>query len=99
VQALDLDPRHVGAHRVFARLRWEAGRKAEAVEHLETIRRADPTDVSCRGMLGEYLVENQQPADAIAPLNEALLLAPQSEPVRQLLALAHVRTGNQLARQ
>lgn len=98
-EALKLAPEHPEANVTLARLHWEAGRRAAAVPYLETVRRVVPHDLAARAMLGEYMLEEARPAEAVRVLAEAHALAPEHDGVRELLALAHVRVGNSLARQ
>ncbi|HEX2100165.1 MAG TPA: tetratricopeptide repeat protein, partial [Candidatus Synoicihabitans sp.] len=98
-EALQLAPEHPAANATLARVHWEAGRRSAAVPYLETVRRVVPDDLVVRAMLGEYRLEESRPAEAVAALTEAHALDPENEAVGELLALAHVRVGNSLARE
>jgi tetratricopeptide (TPR) repeat protein len=56
-----------------------------------------PADGMVRALLGQYYLERNQPQLAEGPLKEAVATEPGDVPLRELLALTHLRLGNQAA--
>lgn len=96
--ALQLSPHDVPAQRLLGWILWQAGRREEARPYLESLRRLVPGEVAARAMLGELLIEQGQPEAALEPLREAHAVDPNNADVRERLALAWLRIGNQHAR-
>lgn len=97
-RALMADDRDLTARRMLSRLKWESGGQQEAIHHFMTIVQLDPTELPARVLIAQHHLENGEPANAIELLTQARALAPEDSDVRHLLALALLRTGNQLAR-
>ncbi len=97
-QALTHDRENVAANRALATILWQQGQREAAMEPLEFVRRVAPADVPVRGMLGQYYLEHDDAARAIAPLAEAAANEPSDKDINGLLALAYLRAANQNAR-
>ena len=77
----------------LATTRAAAGELEEALEHLRTARRLDPTDPLVRWRLGEALLQAKRPDQAIPELQEATRLQPDDDVFIGSLAAAHRRAG------
>lgn len=97
-EALAIEPRSASANRSLALIWWDRGEKQKALPLLRVVRETAPSDFVTRGMVGEYLLEQENPAEAVGLLQEAMALAPGNDGIADLLALALLRTGNLSAR-
>ena len=96
--ALAIDPQSVRANRVLSQIAWENGDRDKAVTYLKVIEQSALSDIPTRALLGQYHLEKGEPAEAIAPLAAAAAIDPKNAAVAEMLALAHLRNGNRLAR-
>jgi tetratricopeptide (TPR) repeat protein/predicted Ser/Thr protein kinase/TolB-like protein len=76
---LRLHPNDPEAHYELALLQEEAGEFEEAEQHLGTALAADPRNVTAQLALGRVLIKSGATEDALAPLNQAMSLAIQSD--------------------
>lgn len=97
-QARAIEPRNTSACRTLALIWWGRGEQARALPLFEIVMGTDPHDLATRGLVGEYLLQQDRPADAREPLEQAWTLDPKNENIADLLALACLRLGNQEAR-
>ena len=93
-RAIDLKPDFVDARVALASVALAAGDSAEAQETARALQADYPErDLGYR-IEGTVLLEAGNPADAVAPLNQAFALQPNAQTARQL-AEAYVRSGKQ----
>ena len=76
---LRLHPNDPEVHYELALLQEEAGEFDDAKQHLETAIAADPRNVTAQLALGRVLIKSGATEDALAPLNQAMSLAIQSD--------------------
>jgi tetratricopeptide (TPR) repeat protein len=70
---------------------------AKAIEQFRAAIRLDPSYVAPRILLGASLMAQGRAADSVAPLKQAVKLAPKDALARQQLAQAYERTSNTVA--
>ena len=92
-RAVALDPGYTFARLSFAICLQDQERFAEAVEHLEAARAADPLAPHVNAVLGRVHVNARQPDLAIPVLLEALELGPELDLVHQQLGHAYLQKG------
>ncbi len=78
----------------FARLLFQAGNPVGARSLIETILAEDPTQVEALKFKSAWMIEEDEPGEAITLLREALGLAPQDPQLMTLMAHAHERNGD-----
>jgi adenylate cyclase len=92
-RAISLDPSYTFARIALAICLQDQGRFAEAVEHLEFARTADPLAPHVSAVLGRVHVNSRQPDRAIPALREAMELGPELDLVHQQLGHAYLQKG------
>ena len=70
-----------------------AGRPAEGAMQLQDVARREPNFFVAQALLGETLLDQQNPSAAVAPLEQAAALAPDDGTVEHNLALAYLGVG------
>ncbi len=89
-----VEVRHPGARRVLAKAFIEAGRGAEAAEHLDAaLRQTDDPSVPLQLLLAEALLASSDLPGAVSAAEEALMAGGGSH-AQALGAWMHARTGN-----
>ena len=82
---LKKEPYLYTANMQLAKILWTEHAQAEAVICLTRVTKAFPADVASRGLLGQYYLEQEDFAAAVAPLEQALPLAAAGSPARERL--------------
>ena len=70
-----------------------SGRSDEAIAEMRKLVQMQPDNVLAQALLGEWLLEQNDPAGAIPPLEQALLYEPDANAIAQNLALAYLGAG------
>jgi membrane associated rhomboid family serine protease/Tfp pilus assembly protein PilF len=70
-----------------------SGRMDEAIAEMRALVQMQPDNVLAQALLGECLLEQNDPAGAIPPLEQALLYEPDANAIAQNLALAYLGAG------
>ena len=70
-----------------------SGRMGEAIAEMRTLVQIQPDNVLAEALLGEWLLEQNDPAGAVPPLEQALLYEPDANAIAQNLALAYLGAG------
>jgi len=70
-----------------------SGRMGEAIAEMRTLVQMQPDNVLAEALLGEWLLEQNDPAGAVPPLEQALLYEPDANAIAQNLALAYLGAG------
>ncbi len=70
-----------------------SGRMDEATAEIRKAVQTQPDNVLAQALLGEWLLEQNDPAGAIPPLEQALLYEPDANALAQNLALAYLGAG------
>jgi membrane associated rhomboid family serine protease/Flp pilus assembly protein TadD len=70
-----------------------SGRMDEAIAEMRALVQMQPDNVLAQALLGEWLLEQNDPAGAIPPLEQALLYEPDANAIAQNLALAYLGAG------
>ena len=73
--------------------RATAGQLAEAIAEMRTLVQMQPDNVLAQALLGDWLLDQNDPAGAIPPLEQALLYEPDANAIAQNLALAYLGAG------
>jgi membrane associated rhomboid family serine protease/Flp pilus assembly protein TadD len=73
--------------------RAAAGHLDEATTEMRKLVQMQPDNVLAQALLGEWLLEQNDPGGAVQPLEQALLYEPSANPVAQNLALAYLGAG------
>jgi membrane associated rhomboid family serine protease/Flp pilus assembly protein TadD len=73
--------------------RAASGHMGEAITEMRKAVQMQPDDVLAQALLGEWLLEQNDPAGAVPPLEQALLYEPGANAVAQNLALAYLGAG------
>jgi superkiller protein 3 len=89
-----LCPQHLESGLLLARVLSDGGAKAEAIEQLRRLARANPDAVAVHVMLGEQLYAIGKHSDAIEAFARALKLAPSSQPARYGRAMCLLAMGD-----
>jgi protein O-mannosyl-transferase len=70
-----------------------SSRMDEAIAEMRTLVQMQPDNVLAQALLGEWLLEQNDPAGAVPPLEKALLYEPDAKAIAQNLALAYLGAG------
>src|SRR5271156_593107 len=70
-----------------------SGRMGEAIAEMRTLVQMQPDNVLAEALLGEWLLEQNDPAGAVPPLEQALMYEPGANTIAQNLALAYLGAG------
>ena len=70
-----------------------SGRMDEAITEMRTVVQMQSENVLAQALLGEWLLEQNDPAGAVPPLEQALLYEPDANAIAQNLALAYLGAG------
>jgi Tfp pilus assembly protein PilF len=92
-EELKIDPNNAGAEYVLGELARQDGRDQAAIEHFSRAASLDAGFVDAFVGLGRTLLTGDRAADAIAPLETAVKLDPDSPIAHFNLATAYSRTG------
>ena len=75
-RAIELDPNSASAHRTYAHLLSNSGRRAEAVEQITKARQLDPLSPLTSTMAGQFLYHAGRYSEAIEALDKAFSVDP-----------------------
>ena len=89
--SIQLDPRRINAHRGLAMLAMKKGNYEKAAEIWQRIRKRAAGLPDVNGRYGEALLEQGKPAEALAPLQEEILISPQGGEYHFLLGRAYLQ--------
>ena len=78
----------------LAQMLVRTGNQVGARALVEDVLASDPTHVAALKMRSEWLIEADQPEEAIVALREALEQSPRDAEIMTLMAQAHERSGN-----
>lgn len=92
-RALELNPNSADAHWMYAHLRSNTGRHAEALSEIAHARELDPLSGLMNAMEGQFLLHAGRTDDALARLQEALELDPNSRVAHLFTSSACIEKG------
>lgn len=92
--ALRLAPRHATAHQWYSQLLVSLGRHRDAIWHIETARRADPTSPAINAYLPYIYLASRQFDRALREAQAAVELEPQNPLAYWQLGRAHLFSGH-----
>jgi TolB-like protein/Tfp pilus assembly protein PilF len=92
-RALELNPSSADAHWMYAHLRSNTGRHAEALSEIAHARELDPLSGLMNAMEGQFLLHAGRTDDALTRLQEALELDPNSRVAHLFAASACIEKG------
>jgi TolB-like protein/DNA-binding winged helix-turn-helix (wHTH) protein/Tfp pilus assembly protein PilF len=75
-RAVELDPNSASAHRTYAHLLSNSGRRTEAIEQITKARQLDPLSPLTNTMMGQFLYHARQYPEAIEALDKAFSVDP-----------------------
>ena len=78
----------------LARMLIQTGNPVGARARIEEVLERDPTQVNALKLKASWLIEDDQPGDALVELRTALDQAPRDFRIMTLMAQAHARAGN-----
>jgi tetratricopeptide (TPR) repeat protein len=97
-KVVEKEPNLVSANMSLASLLWASGERDEAARCLQRIVAVNANDVASRALLGEYYLGKRDPVPAIAPLEQALGLAPSQTAAQKnlnyMLFSAYILAGS-----
>jgi membrane associated rhomboid family serine protease/cytochrome c-type biogenesis protein CcmH/NrfG len=73
--------------------RAASGHTEQAITEMRMLVQMQPNNVLGQALLGEWLLEQNDPAGAVPPLEQALLYEPDAKAISQNLALAYLGAG------
>jgi Tfp pilus assembly protein PilF len=92
-EELKIDPNNAGAEYVLGELARQDGKEQAAIDHFSRAAKLDAGFVDAFIGLGRTLLAGDRAADAVAPLEAAVKLDPDSPIAHFNLATAYSRTG------
>jgi tetratricopeptide (TPR) repeat protein len=96
-KVVDKEPYLTSANMTLASMLWASGDRDGAAKCLERVIKVSANDIASRALLGEYYLGRQDPAPAIAPLEQALALEHTETKVQRnltyLLFTAYIEAG------
>ncbi len=94
---LQKEPYLYRANMSLAKLLWSSSEHEQAVQCVQRIVKAFPSDVASRGLLAQHYLEHADPRSAISPLEQALSVAgntPALERLTAMLESAYLQVGS-----
>jgi membrane associated rhomboid family serine protease len=70
-----------------------SGRMDEAIAQMQTLVQMQPNNVLAQALLGDWLLEQNDPGEAVPPLEHALQLEPGATAIEHNLAVAYLGAG------
>jgi tetratricopeptide (TPR) repeat protein len=92
-QAIDIEPTFIDARKALIRVDLDAGRKMDAAKAITQLLEIEPDDLSNRVLLGQFLLEQQEPERALAQFSAALNLESNNADALLGFAAAAARIG------
>ncbi len=92
-EELKINPQSAGAEYYLGELARQAGNLPKAIEHFSQATALYPAFAEAYAGVGRCLLDSDKPADAMAPLETAVKLAPDNPTAHFALATAYQRLG------
>lgn len=91
--AIDIEPTFTEARKALIQANIDAGHKLDAARALSQLLEIEPGDFNDRILLGQLLLDQQQPERALAQFSEALKLVPKNADALLGFAQAAAKAG------